>query len=728
MKDRSRRNFLAGVGSLLAAGPRAAGGAETRSGGGGEGEAPRLSASDPRDLPARDRRLEVRTLDTPRAPAQFESRLGWEARAPRVREQILAAAGLWPLPEKTPLRAEVFDRIDLESYSVEKVYFESYPRFFCTGNLYRPQGSSARPPFPGVVCPHGHWTYGRLEHSPGDENGCSVPQRCLNFALQGYVSFAYDMVGYNDSFQVPHDWGRDAKSLWGLSQEGLRLGLWGISLLGLQLWNSIRAIDFLCSLPDVDTQRIAVTGASGGGTQAFLLTAVDERVRVCAPVNMISHFMQGGCTCENAPNLRIDTDNVEIGAIAAPRPMLMVSATGDWTRDTPRIEYPAIRAIYDLFGSSDHVAYVQIPALHNYNRSSREAVYQFFARWLRKEPLKTDAEGPKEQGIFSVDPGHLLAFSRRQVPDEAPNAKQLAEYLVAGARQRLEKSLPQNPSDLDAYRKQFGPAFRAALMAESPSPDEMRWWPQPTQAGEKAASSEKWQRIILGRASVQERIPASLLIPRGRIKSAALIVHQEGAGAALGSAHSPAPLARELSKRGYLLFSIDAFQTGEAIDRSRKMDGPFFSTYNRTDDAQRVQDVLTALVYLEEAWRPERIVIAGQGLAGLWCLLARPFFRAPFPLVADVAGFDTANDAAYLEKLHIPLLRHAGDFQTAALLAPTSPLLLHNLGQHFASEPFNHAFKVQGASQQLRLSSQELSATEITSWLTTGLSPSTSHH
>jgi dienelactone hydrolase len=539
----------------------------------------------------------------------------------------------------------------------------------------------------------------------------------LNFALQGYVSFAYDMVGYNDSFQVPHDWGRDPKSSWGLSPEALRLGLWGISLLGLQLWNSIRAIDFLCSLSEVDAQRIAVTGASGGGTQAFLLTAVDERVRVSAPVNMISHFMQGGDICENAPNLRIDTDNVEIGAMAAPRPMLMVSATGDWTRDTPRLEYPAIRAIYDLFGSADHVACVQFPAQHNYNRSSREAVYQFFARWLGKEPAKTGGEGPKERGDFPLDPGRLLVFSRRQVPGEALDVRQLAEYLVAGARQRWEKSLPQNLAQLEAYRKQFGPAFRAALMAESPSPDEVRWWPRPVQGGEKGGAKERWQRIILGRASAQERIPAQLVLAGRRVKSAAIIVHQEGAGAALGSVQSPAPLARELGKRGYLLFSIDAFQTGEASDPSRKMDGPFFSTYNRTDDAQRVQDILTALVYLEAAWRPERIVIAGQGLAGLWCLLARPFFPTPFALVADVAGFDSANDGAYLEKLHIPLLRRAGDFQTAALLAPVSPLLLHNLGPHFSSEPFNHAFRIQGAPNQLRLSSQELSAGEIAAWL-----------
>jgi hypothetical protein len=433
---------------------------------------------------------------------------------------------------------------------------------------------------------------------------------------------------------------------------------------------------------------------------------------------MISHFMQGGEICENAPNLRIDTDNVEIGAMAAPRPMLMVSATGDWTCDTPRIEYPAIRAIYDLVGAGDQVACVQFPFQHNYNRSSREAVYQFFARRLGKEPANTGGEGPKETGDLPLDPGRLLVFSQRQVPTEAPDEKQLAEYLVAEARQHLEKSLPQHLAELEAYRKLFGPAFGAALMAESPSPHEVRWWPRPAMEGEKEAVKGRRQCIILGRASAQDRIPAQLVLEGQPVKSAALFVHQRGAGAALGPAESPAPLARELSRRGYFLFSIDAFQTGEANDLSRKMDGPFFSTYNRTDDAQRVQDILTALVYLEAAWRPERIVIAAQGLAGLWCLLARPFFRTPFALVADVAGFDTGNDSAYLEKLHIPLIRRAGDFRTAAFLAPAAPLLLHNLGPHFSSEPFKQAFRILGAPDQLRLSSQELSVGEITEWLT----------
>jgi Acetyl xylan esterase (AXE1) len=194
----------------------------------------------------------------------------WEARAAHLRKQILAPAGLLPLPERTPLHPQIFGRLERQGYSVEKVLLETMPGFFLGGNLYRPVGKSGK--FPGVASPHGHWDYGRLENTPA----VSVPARCINLARQGYVVFSYDMVGYNDTIQTPHDFGAE------------REDLWSFNALGLQLWNSIRVIDFLQSLPDVDAERIAVTGASGGGTQTFLVSAVDPRVKFAAPVNMIS--------------------------------------------------------------------------------------------------------------------------------------------------------------------------------------------------------------------------------------------------------------------------------------------------------------------------------------------------------------------------------------------------------------------------------------------------------
>src|SRR5918994_3922121 len=321
-----------------------------------------------------------RTLNDRFDPPRFTSAEAWAPRARYIREHILASAGLMPMPERTPLRPVVFGDVPHADYIVSKVYFESLPGFFVTGNLYRPVGAG---PFPAILSPHGHWTYGRLENTPLN----SGPGRAIGLARQGFVVFTHDMVGYNDSRQLPHTFG------------GRRESLWGLSLGGLQLWNAIRALDFLETLPYVRRDGFGVTGESGGGTQTFLLAAVDDRVAVAAPVNMISLHMQGGCLCENLPGLRHDTTNVEIASTIAPRPLLMVSATGDWTKNTMEQEYPAVRSIYTLLGAADRVHAVRIEAEHNYNRSSREAMYAWMARWLQQ--ASPDVQRP-ERGFTAT--------------------------------------------------------------------------------------------------------------------------------------------------------------------------------------------------------------------------------------------------------------------------------------------------------------------------------------
>ncbi|MCX6910795.1 MAG: acetylxylan esterase, partial [Verrucomicrobia bacterium] len=276
--------------------------------------------SKPAALPTADVRGEIRDLNTPRSMCHYHSRADWLARAAWLREHVLVSCGLWPAPAKCPLNTQIFGRIERDGYSVEKVFFESWPGFYVSGNLYRPLGRG-KGPFPAMLNPHGHWKIGRL----ADEENGSLPGRCIGFARQGYVAFSWDMIGYNDSFHWPH---RD------FPPAGGREWLWGLSLFGLQTWNSIRVIDFLQSLPDVDPRRIGCTGESGGGTQTFILTAVDDRIKAAAPAVMVSAIMQGGCLCENGPNLRQDAFNVEVSASAAPRPQLLIAATGDWTRFT----------------------------------------------------------------------------------------------------------------------------------------------------------------------------------------------------------------------------------------------------------------------------------------------------------------------------------------------------------------------------------------------------------
>ena len=233
---------------------------------------------------------------------RYSSRRQWQARRSHLRHQILGAAGLLRLPDRDTIQSQVVKRNRHDNFCTEAVLVETLPGYYVGGTVYRPLDTTRR--WPAVLIPHGHWKHGRVEDIPS----YSVPALGINLALQGYVAFAWDMTGYNDTKQTPHDFG------------GWREQLWAFNPLGLQLWNSIRALDYVSSRPDVDGRRIACTGASGGATQTILLTAVDDRVTCSAPVNMISAIYQGADPCEEAPNLRLGTNNVEIASMMAPRP------------------------------------------------------------------------------------------------------------------------------------------------------------------------------------------------------------------------------------------------------------------------------------------------------------------------------------------------------------------------------------------------------------------------
>ncbi len=366
------------------------------------------------------RQAPFRTHTTPYAAPKYSSAEEWRTRAAYLREHVLASAGLLPFPERTAMRPVVSGELKHDDYSVSKVYFESLPGFYVTGNLYRPIGDG---PFPAILSPHGHWAYGRLENT----SLVSAPGRSINLARQGFVVFTYDMIGYNDSRQLPHTFG------------GPRESLWGLSLAGLQLWNSIRSLDYLESLPFVRRGAIGATGESGGGTQTFLLAAVDDRVAVAAPVNMISLHMQGGCLCENPPGLRLDTTNVEIAAAIAPRPLLMVSATGDWTAKTLEAEFPAVRSLYALGGAADRVHAIRVQAEHNYNKESREAMYAWMGRWLQDGP----ADLRRPERAFTPDPLHdLLVFHGRALPAGASTAAELPDRWIDAATRQLAVTPP----------------------------------------------------------------------------------------------------------------------------------------------------------------------------------------------------------------------------------------------------------------------------------------------
>src|ERR1700722_2720498 len=295
----------------------------------------------------------VRTVDDTdfdfHVPATLKE---WQTQRQALREQVLVAEGLWPMPEKTPLNAVIHGKIDRDEYTIEKVFFASYPGHYVSGNLYRPKNKPGK--LPAVLSPPGHWNNGRFydsgeaaakkEIASGAEKTIEsarfpLQARAAMLARMGCIVFFYDMVGYADSQKIKHREGfTDVEA-------ELRLQ----SFMGLQTWNSIRALDFVLSLPEVDPSRVAITGESGGGTQTIVLGAIDDRLAAAFPAVMVSTSMQGGCVCENCSYLRVGTGNVELAGLFAPKPLGM-SAANDWTVAMETKGLPELKQLYRLYG------------------------------------------------------------------------------------------------------------------------------------------------------------------------------------------------------------------------------------------------------------------------------------------------------------------------------------------------------------------------------------------
>jgi pimeloyl-ACP methyl ester carboxylesterase len=321
---------------------------------------------------------------------EYDNAAEWQARAERIRTGVLRGMKLERVPAACPLKPIRHSVRQEDGYTVENVAFESLPGFWVTGNLYLPaDGKQPAAKIAGVLCPHGHLTDNRMLEQ--------TQKRCAALARMGAAVLAYDMIGYGESTQAPHR-----------HSEALRL----------QTHNSRRAVDFLLSLGNVDEQRLAVTGESGGGTQSFVLAAVDPRIGVSVPVVMVSADFFGGCICESGmpihKSTEHETNNVEIAASIAPKPQLIISCGADWTKNVPRVEFPYMQRVYELMGTKDNIQNAHFAdEQHDYGPSKRAAMYPFLARHLELDLARiSDATGSIDESFAKIhDRADLLVFT-----------------------------------------------------------------------------------------------------------------------------------------------------------------------------------------------------------------------------------------------------------------------------------------------------------------------------
>ena len=666
-------------------------------------------AATPRVLPAgqlpKDARLAPpKDLDGYFPMAVPKTKDEWQARAEKVRNQMLVSQGLWPLPTRTPLNAVIHGKVDEGSYTVEKVYFESMPGFFVTGSLFRPKNASGKSP--GVLSPHGHWGDGRF-HDKGrqavrreivqgaerfeDSGRNHLQARQVQLARMGCVVFQYDMLGYADSqqlsFDLVHSFRKQRPELstaenWGLFSPQAESHLQ--SVMGLQTWNSMRALDFLLSLPEVDPSRIAISGASGGGTQTFMLAALDPRVSLAFPAVMVSTAMQGGCTCENASLLRVDTGNIEFAGLFAPKP-LGLTAADDWTKEMTAKGYPELRQLYELLGAPKNVELFSYTHFgHNYNYVSRAAYYSFvnkhfklgleepvveedFRRLPREELTVWDAEHPQPSGGVEIE-------------------KKLARYWHEDAQKQLAALEPKDASSLAQWRKVVGRGIAAVVGHGAPPAGDVSF-----EKTEKTDLGEYFRFAGLVRDKTHgSELPMAFLHPKKWNKEVVLWLSEQGKAAIFDAEGGPAPETKKLLDAGYSVAGIDLLFQGEflaegagpaknpRVNNNREFAGYTYG-YNHALLAQRAHDVLSALTFIKhDDQKAEGVSIVALDHTGPIAAVAASQCQDlnVKRLAIDTHGFRFARVSDYLDANFLPGGAKYGDLPGFLSLAAGTPMWL----------------------------------------------------
>lgn len=586
-----------------------------------------------------DHRLgDLRTLNDDHPFHKVATREAWETRAASLRRQVLVATGLWPMPTKGDLNVVEHGTVTREDYTVSKVYFESFPGHYVSGSLYRPKSLKRGQKVPGILSPHGHWTHGRF-HDHGEanvkkeiESGAErfasgrhpLQARCVQLARMGCVVFHYDMVGYADSVQLDHRQSSMAADGLFSTRAELRLQ----NMMGIQTFNSVRALDFIESLPEVDQDRIGVTGASGGGTQTFILGAIDDRPDLLFPAVMVSTGMQGGCVCENASYLRIGAGNVDLAALAVPRPLGLTGAD-DWTVEIETKGMPDLAHLYGMHGCEGQVEvfpYLQFG--HNFNAVSREAMAGFVNKHFNlghPEPVRERDFEPLSEDELSVWTETHPAPRGRGAAHEGALLKWW-EHDSGTQIAAIEARLPNDAGARSAYEEVVGGAWDTLLGRRLGDVGEVIY----TLTAKEEGSVGLRMTGTLRAEGHDEEVAALFLHPGDDWNREVVVwVHgEEGKSSVLTQEGDLAEGPLALVELGYAVAALDPHGVGEAAREGAVINDERFAGYtfgyNYPVFAKRVHDMLTTVGFIVTTpdWDVQQVHLAGMDALGGALVLA----------------------------------------------------------------------------------------------------------
>jgi len=503
----------------------------------------------------------------------------------------------------------------------------------------------------------------RREISTGAERfesgGRSIFQSlCVQLARMGCVVWQWDMLSDSDSVQfsdqIVHRFAKQRPEMnttenWGLYSPLAEAHLQ--SIMGLQTLNAVRGLDFLLTLPEVDPERTAITGASGGGTQTMLLAAIDDRIKLSFPCVMVSTAMQGGCTCENSSLLRINTGNIEFAGLFAPKPQGMNTAD-DWTKELSTKGFPELQSLYELHGKKDHVFLLRGEHFpHNYNAVTRSAFYTFLNRHF-----KLGFPEPVIEQDFEPLPREDLTVWNDQHPAPKAADPEFERQLLNWFTEDSTKQIRDAAASAEGIEKVLRPALEVVIGRPYAKAGTVAW--------ELADKQDRGDHLEMTGTLVNqthhEELSVAWLYPKqwnGRV----VIWLGDGGRGALKHAD-----VKKLVTGGTAVLGADLlFQGGEPVKQTRVVANPrefagYTHGYNHALFAQRVHDVLTLVTFLRntkvgEHPSPKHISLAGWGEAGPIAVAARALAGAAVDrAAADTGGFRFGKILDYRDPGFLP--------------------------------------------------------------------------